>query len=241
MASFQTVPNKVAFGLTYVRYTEHDTWGQILAFFTLAPILIHTGLIGALIARREMCTAMLLVGLTLNEIISLVLKKLIQEPRPETCEFLEACESYGMPSSHAQYVIFLATNVTLAAIRHKYRKVQPPFLHTPFAINRFDNVQLLLLILVWPLAFMVIESRMYLGYHTADQVLKGSVAGLFFGSLWFNLEARLQTFYPALQATKFCRTFFLKDSSHIPNAFAYEYASCLKAQSQREAATKKVE
>eukprot|EP00240_Pyramimonas_obovata_P008438 CAMPEP_0118938318 /NCGR_PEP_ID=MMETSP1169-20130426/25478_1 /TAXON_ID=36882 /ORGANISM="Pyramimonas obovata, Strain CCMP722" /LENGTH=91 /DNA_ID=CAMNT_0006882217 /DNA_START=216 /DNA_END=488 /DNA_ORIENTATION=- len=89
--------NHVAFSLTHVRYAEGDTVGKLLALVTLAPIFMFVGLFGAFLARRELQYVTLMIGIVIDEVVNVVIKKVIKAPRPSTCVALEMCDSYGMP------------------------------------------------------------------------------------------------------------------------------------------------
>eukprot|EP00238_Polyblepharides_amylifera_P006395 CAMPEP_0196584742 /NCGR_PEP_ID=MMETSP1081-20130531/48306_1 /TAXON_ID=36882 /ORGANISM="Pyramimonas amylifera, Strain CCMP720" /LENGTH=166 /DNA_ID=CAMNT_0041906063 /DNA_START=124 /DNA_END=621 /DNA_ORIENTATION=- len=162
----------VAFGLTHIRYPEGDTLGLLLAFFALFPIFIHVALIGALLARREIQYLFLLIGLTMNEVLSILLKKLIKGPRPESCAALEMCSSYGMPSSHSQYMAFLAVLLSLDLATHWIRRSQ------------CDVVQKVLCALSWPCMIIVMYGRVYLGYHDELQVVAGATVGIVSAAVW---------------------------------------------------------
>mmetsp|Transcript_16187 Transcript_16187/g.27282 ORF Transcript_16187/g.27282 Transcript_16187/m.27282 type:complete len:236 (-) Transcript_16187:424-1131(-) len=210
--------NLIAFDLTHVRYEDGDSLGKLLALVTLAPVFIFVGLFGALLARREIQYATFMVGIVLNDLLSVALKKVIQEPRPPTCVQLEMCDSYGMPSSHSSYMTFVAVYVALDLARH---------------LNRYPNCDLIKLLIgggVWPLTASVMYSRVYLGYHSPPQVAAGAALGVAAGLAWHVLTHRLhQTAYPVLEASCLCRLFAMKDSCHIEDVHTFEYNNALRA------------
>lgn len=48
----------------------------------------------------------MLLGLVANEVVNHALKSYFQAPRPTTCELLGVCDTYGLPSSHAQCALY---------------------------------------------------------------------------------------------------------------------------------------
>jgi dolichyldiphosphatase len=124
---------KKAFSLTYVTYDDGDVVGFLAAGVTLAPIFIMVMYASLILFRREFHTLAMLVGQLINEISSVVLKEITEhsfpelakrpegKPRTDTytsrvlCFALSASDKTdsGMPSSHAQFMFFFATYVTL--------------------------------------------------------------------------------------------------------------------------------
>lgn len=73
----------VPFSLTYVRYEEENILSKILALFTLSPIFIIVMYSTIILIRRDIQTTLILIGQLLNVIFNLILKKIINQPRPE--------------------------------------------------------------------------------------------------------------------------------------------------------------
>lgn len=72
---------------------------------------------------REIHEGVILAGLVLNEGIARGLKHLLQHPRPAaTCTALNVCDSFGMPSSHTQCIVFGAALHLLLCARQWERK-----------------------------------------------------------------------------------------------------------------------
>ena len=59
--------------LTFVSYPEGDTIGHLLAWFSLAPVLLITATLGVLLFRREVQIIVFLSGLFINEVINQVI------------------------------------------------------------------------------------------------------------------------------------------------------------------------
>jgi dolichyldiphosphatase len=86
---------------------------------------------------------------------------------------------YGMPSSHAQFVTFFSTYLSLfLLLRHR---PHPTTTHTPTTLS--ERVFLSLLSLASAAA--VATSRVYLNYHTPKQVAIGCGAGAVLAIAWF--------------------------------------------------------
>jgi dolichyldiphosphatase len=98
------------------------------------------------------------------------------QPRPpETCEALGICEKHGMPSSHAQVMAYAACMYLLVCWRRSRRgRTRPP----PAAARRARMVlgalEAAALIIV---TGTVCVARVYLGYHSAPQVVAGAALG----------------------------------------------------------------
>jgi dolichyldiphosphatase len=145
-------PALKAITLTHVRYRRGDPLGLFLAWVSLIPVFISLGgFVSHFLFRRELqgiCfAAELLVSQFLNELI----KHSVAQSRPAYCELLEACDSHGWPSSHSQYMFFFATYLSLLVLRRS------PASRVMAAVT-------------WPLTFLTMLSRVYLGYHTVAQV-----------------------------------------------------------------------
>ena len=73
----------VPFSLTYVRYEENDLLGKMLALVTLSPVFIMVMYATILVIRRDIQTALITFGQLLNVGLNLILKKIINDPRPQ--------------------------------------------------------------------------------------------------------------------------------------------------------------
>ena len=70
-------------GLTYVEYEEGNLFAMLLAYSSLLPVFIVVGYMNVLFFRRELHTASFFIGQILCEGLTIVLKKIIKEPRPQ--------------------------------------------------------------------------------------------------------------------------------------------------------------
>lgn len=86
-----------------------------------------------------------------------------------------------MPSSHAQFVAFFSVYLTLfLLIRHS---PHPSDTHKPTTYTQ----RVILSVLSFLFAASVCASRVYLSYHTVNQVLVGCCVGMVTAIAWFTL------------------------------------------------------
>jgi len=115
------------------------------------------------------------------EAVNFILKRIIKEERPRRIHG----KGYGMPSSHAQFVVFWSIALTLfLLVRHR----PPPAVrnsHRPWSLAQ----RLLVSLGSQVVAAAVAWSRIYLGYHTPKQVLIGCLAGALSAIAWFCVTA----------------------------------------------------
>ena len=164
------------FSLTYVRYPGGDPLGVAMALASLAPFCVIVATFGAFFARRELWDVGTLLGILANEILAQTLKRVFQQPRPVSCALVDFCETRGMPSSHAQLAWFAAAVAILA-----YRRRRDAH---PASARVLDAFGALLVAAHVPMALAVTASRVYLGYHSAEQVAAGAAVGAAAGAAW---------------------------------------------------------
>ena len=144
-------------------FPQATVWSQIMAYSSVAPFAILPYFFFMIIywntykAQRNM-GLLLAIAIAMNE---LLIKNLIKQERP-----VGACaDSYGMPSSHAAIMaILFIYYINQASTSGQYR-------------NAF---------VVFFLGVMTCYSRIYLGYHSKEQVFAGLGYGTFI-SLLFDL------------------------------------------------------
>jgi dolichyldiphosphatase len=152
-----------------------------------------------------------------------IIKQLVQEPRPFTCDTLEMCDSYGWPSSHSQFMVFFAVYLTLLAT-FKFQ----------FSAKYVKDITIGL---PWAFAPIVMLSRVYLGYHSVTQVLAGGSLGILLGSAWFwVVHHRFSPNFHKYENSKVCRFFRVKDSSHISDVIGFEYRCSRRARNRHHRA-----
>lgn len=188
----------------------------LLALLSLTPPFGVCALVTSVFFQKDVVAAYLLVGSLLTAAISSAIKRVLKHPRPPRYDD-DGDVEYGMPSNHSCFAWFGATFVILYIVRrggvwassslssYSLRGSNdgstPPsaaaisqsssawklfskvwhHLHTSIAIVLFIGI-----------ALGCAYSRVYLGYHTANQVTAGSILGCALGVLWYRMfELRL--------------------------------------------------
>lgn len=217
--------NRVPFTLTYVTYDENSHYiGLLMSLLTLTPIFIIVALtsivfVTLLFESRERAatstTISFLTGQLMNDALSRLLKesvagsKIIGDilgdliKRPAGSDRDEC----GVPSNHAQSVAFFATfgsYLLLSEVRVQKLWVRD-----------------VLIIALYVLMILVAISRVYLEYHTAEQVSIGLGLGFVFAFLWVRvhrcvLRPKLSRFLVRFHnsTTAFMEFMPLQSSSH---------------------------
>ena len=111
---------------TAVAYESGDVLGHTLAWCSLIPQVLLVVQVTAFILceskSRQLQAGSILTGQIINEVINMILKRILQQPRPSSrhpflCNLLFSGSGrmdYGMPSSHAQFVgFFFVAFITL--------------------------------------------------------------------------------------------------------------------------------
>nr|KJB62496.1 hypothetical protein B456_009G419800 [Gossypium raimondii] len=92
--------------LAHVRYQRGDQLGHFLAWVSLVPVFISLGgFVSHFCFRRELQGMFFGLGLLISHFINELIKKSVQQARPEACALLEMCDSHGWPSSHCSFGI----------------------------------------------------------------------------------------------------------------------------------------
>ena len=159
-----------------------------MAIASLIPIAVVVATFGAFFARREIWDLFTIAGMFLCEVISQFLKRLIKEPRPNSCAAVDFCSTFGMPSSHTQIFSFFTTASTLhLQRRRRASEGKGNTASTVTPLRDLDPLVLILTTLSWPTTFAVASSRVYLGYHSRAHVCVGFAVGTSFGAAWHAL------------------------------------------------------
>lgn len=214
-------PPLKAITLTHVRYTKGDRLGCFLAWISLVPVFISLGgFFSHFIFRRDLQGIFFAIGLLVSQFINEFIKTTVQQARPVTCALLEACDSHGWPSSHAQFTFFFATYYSLISAR-KAR------------VCRGGRRNYIIELLNWSLAGLTMYSRVYLGYHSVVQVFAGALAGIVIGASWFwVVYTTLIKYFTAIEESEIGRRFYIKDTSHIANVMKFEYDNARAARKE---------
>ena len=196
-----------AFTLTHITYPAEDSvHAPILALLSLLPPFGVCALTTATVIYKDVVAAYLLIGSLFSAMISAILKRVIQEPRPDRYDD-DGNVEFGMPSNHSCFAWFCCTFLMMYVVqrrgvwagsklpsRRRDRGMSTKettlnesrwwillaklwnFLHTSFTI-----------ILALFLATGCTYSRVYLEYHSHLQVYAGSVLGMGLGAFWYHL------------------------------------------------------
>ena len=138
-----------------------------------------------LLWEKENLVAYYTIGIILNTLLNLILKGLLQQPRPseDPKEFALALKHgqrfifnngipydiFGMPSGHAQSCFFSTAFVFLS-------------------IKKYNSFVIYLLI-----SFVTIYQRVQYNYHTVYQVIIGAIIGILFGyCMHYLLQQKLR-------------------------------------------------
>jgi len=112
------------------------------------------------------------------EAVNFILKRVIKEERPPQIYG----KGYGMPSSHAQFVAYWSVFLSLfLLVRHRPPRVVRHD-HQPYSFLERALASVGALVIAAAVAW----SRVYLNYHTAKQVMVGSLAGAVTATAWYG-------------------------------------------------------
>ncbi|XP_054283157.1 dolichyldiphosphatase 1-like [Macrosteles quadrilineatus] len=158
------------------------------------------------------------VGTLLNELLNQLLKLAICEPRPMHRSAHTLYSEYGMPSAHAQFTWFFATYVIYFVFIR---------LHHMNNNTTLENVwKAVITVSCVSLAVVVSVARVYLQYHTWQQVVWGAVVGFLFGTIWFALTYLVLTpYFPIVVTWRISELLLLRDTTLIPNVLWFEYTN----------------
>lgn len=161
---------KVPLDFTNVVYEANDNLGWVLSLVTLTPIYLMVMYSTLIVFRRDFGTLYAFCGQIANLVLNKILKKIIQQPRPVDSEL----HDFGMPSNHAQFIGFFT--FFYVAQLHLNSNI------LPIMYRKIYIVFLLFLCVI------VGYSRIYLSYHSPEQVVAGIITGALFGSCWAIAE-----------------------------------------------------
>ncbi|XP_059080936.1 dolichyldiphosphatase 1-like [Tigriopus californicus] len=204
------------FSLTYVEYPVGDGLGALFAATSLCPIILSIMHATWFLQARDLHTLCFGVGVILNYILNLFLKITIQELRPQPTwrNPSHHWQQYGMPSTHAQFMAFYSCYLFLFVA-----------LRLPYEGRTRERVwKGLFLVMNFASAFLVMYGRIYLAYHTVEQVFYGCLIGMLLSYAWFCLVDHIFTpWFPWLASTQICELFLIRDLTYIPNVIWFEY------------------
>ncbi|CAH0474948.1 unnamed protein product [Peronospora belbahrii] len=194
------------FELTWVVYDPTDPFGAILALFTLSPIFLVIVYVTIVTIQRDLDSISMFMGQFVSVLVNKVLKKLINQPRPEGA-FMSGP---GMPSAHSQFISFFSAYVVI----YTWKRLN---LH-----RRLEQWLTILIAIV--ITVLTCYSRIHLNYHSTDQVVVGAAVGGFTGVVWYALVATVSPrLFPLVAKSRLATFFYVRDVSHIPDLTVYQY------------------
>ncbi|XP_014216566.1 dolichyldiphosphatase 1 [Copidosoma floridanum] len=199
----------VPLSLTLIEYPQGDLLGKLLATISLMPFAVLSGFVTLILFRRDLHTIVFFGGVVINELLNYVLKHIIQEPRPMRRDTLYS--EHGMPSTHAQFMWFIAAYMTLFVI-YRLHQISEKFW------------RILIVLACIASALLVTYSRIYLQYHTYSQVTYGAIIGAIVGIAWFIFVHNILTpIFPVILTWKLSEYLLIRDTTLIPNILWFEY------------------
>ena len=203
--------------LTFVEYKSGDFLGFCMAWLSIAPIFYVISLATLIVFRRDLTTIFYFIGLLLTEASNYILKNLIKHPRPLQVKNRGSFSKYGMPSDHAMCMFYFSTFFSLLIIFRYY-------------VNNNSIVQILfknlLVVISFVGAFLVAYSRVYLEYHTYEQVVVGSLLGILIGAVWFfAVHSFFSAYFHQIASCWICEFLMIRDYTHIPNILLFQYTA----------------
>ncbi|POM71734.1 Dolichyldiphosphatase [Phytophthora palmivora] len=200
------------FELTWVVYDPKDPFGAVMALCTLSPIFLVIVYLTVVISQRDLDSISMLVGQLVSVVFNKILKKLINQPRPEGAYM----SGPGMPSAHSQFMGFFAAYVVV----YTWKRLN----------SRRRLEQWFTILSAVTAAVLTCYSRIHLNYHSTDQVVVGAAFGVLTGVVWYAIVATVSPWlFPLVAESSLAKFFYVRDISHIPDLTVYQYEVCLKA------------
>ncbi|KAF2161089.1 hypothetical protein M409DRAFT_69954 [Zasmidium cellare ATCC 36951] len=172
-------PPLASLSLTHVRYDPNDILSYISAHLALVPQALVIAYVSLIWGTREVEILLMFAGQMGCEALNWLLKRYIKEERPTQM----LGKGYGMPSSHAQFVAFFSTFLTLFILLRHDPHNHPHASNTHIPTPLWQRLGLAVLSFIGAAA--VAQSRIYLNYHTPRQVYVGVAAGVTCAVGWF--------------------------------------------------------
>jgi dolichyldiphosphatase len=174
--------------ISYFTYRRNDHLGFLLALSCLLPILFiaaQSTLVLLLHSTPQKLAALFLTGQLLNEGLNLVLKTVLKDKRPGSAIRTD----WGLPSSHAQFMAFLAQCMTCIILMAHYSNKH--HLEHYIMVGFYVHYAWLIVLLFWCAAGVVSFARIYDGSHYTRQVIAGICTGAVTGTFWGRLICHL--------------------------------------------------
>ncbi|OAQ32909.1 PAP2-domain-containing protein [Linnemannia elongata AG-77] len=194
--------------ITHVQFAQDDILSKLFAYVTLSPLAILCGYVAVIITSRDLKPAVMFAGQLANELVNLILKRLVKQARPT--EYLG--DGYGMPSSHSQFMAYFATYVVILMYRRSIAS-DPLIPHTVSAV-----------VVLW--SALVVYSRVHLYYHTWQQVVAGTICGFFFAIIYYNVVngvLRSKGLFDWIVDHPLARHFHIRDTDSIHDVAKFDW------------------
>ncbi|KAF9094704.1 hypothetical protein BGX23_001709 [Mortierella sp. AD031] len=194
--------------ITHVQFAQNDILSKLFAYVTLSPLAILCGYVAVIITSRDLKPAVMLAGQLVNELLNLILKRLVKQARPT--EYLG--DGYGMPSSHSQFMAYFATYIVILMYRRSIAS-EPIVPHTVSAV-----------VILW--SALVVYSRVHLYYHTWQQVVAGTICGFFFAIVYYHIAngiIRSKGLFDWIVDHPLARQFHIRDTDSIHDVAKFDW------------------
>lgn len=215
--------NPIPFDQTYILYDPSDLVSMACVHLSLLPVYVMVFYTSWFLITREIEPVIIVGGHLASEIANKIAKTILKEPRPDFHKGFggSGSLSYGMPSAHSQFMGLFAGYYVCVCI---------------FKLNHFSLLKkaMCCAVLVGS-SSLVAFSRVYLLYHTPQQVLVGSILGLILGPLYFIIIsiARDVGFIDWIIDWPIIKYFYVKDSYyHCYQTYEDEYSHYLNLKKQ---------
>ncbi|KAL7060939.1 hypothetical protein AAHC03_09808 [Spirometra sp. Aus1] len=197
-----------------------DKIGHVLAWSSQVPVILATGVLTVALFRRDLHSIFYVIGMLFNESLNYILKHTVKAPRPSVHPD-HIVTGYGMPSNHSQFMFFMMSYLLL------FCTCRLPRQH--YSTARLNSICIFALFL----SCLTSYSRIYLGFHTLQQVCMGSVIGMIAGLFWFLLvHFILMPRFSYITESRLGRFLMLQNLTSIPNVLQFDYLNARKASSQ---------
>lgn len=194
--------NPIPFDHTYILYEPSDIISNICVHLSLLPVYIMVFYTSWFLVTREIEPVLVVGGHLIGEVLNKIIKHLIKQPRPDFHKDFGAGSyglTYGMPSAHSQFIGFFATYFLCIVL---FKVPMPRWQKSAFAA-------------VFPVVGLAVAfSRVYLLYHTVQQVLVGLMVGVVWALVYFPVLslARDVGLVDWVLLRPFVTPFYVKDS-----------------------------
>ncbi|THH03126.1 hypothetical protein EW145_g6508 [Phellinidium pouzarii] len=174
-----------ALELTHVLYDANSHVSLAFALVTLSPILLMASYAALAVITRDLLILNMWAGQLACEGFNWLLKRLIKQERP----IGSLINGYGFPSSHSQFMGYFSTFLMMHLFfRHRFSSTG----YT--TLDRLWRGVVYLGLAAW--AWSVCYSRLYLTYHTPNQIIWGAGVGVGFGALVYIVAELIPTRFP---------------------------------------------